>query len=474
MGSVRSWLTEHTTLLAATFVGAVAVCLCWSGFKELQADSFRLLYAGRYIANHGFPYHDVFTLQAQGRSFADQQWLAELIDFEVWRLMGYSGLAVFAALVFGGGYALLTVLLRRRGASVVISISCALLATFGALSLTFLRAQLFAVPLFVALLWLCLQDADGDRLKRSTLLIAPLIALWANLHGSVVIAAAVALAYLGLRAVTMAAKRNRRQTAAYAGLALLVLAMPLATPYGTHVLAYYVGMFGNHAVQVADIEWDPPAFPDLAFFQFVIPLLLAAGATVASLRRGRRPTWPLVIAVAIIGVAAATVMRNNMWLSIAAAALIADTAPSWIPSRAPSPRFISVIAGASAALAVFGIGRLAMRSADGYLSRAPLGAVAATASYTSSHPCARVLGDNTSASALLWLDPSAAGRVGFDGELEVYSQPALMRWIEYQSANPSRWAAATSGYQVLLGTTADHPALVKRLTEMPQTAAARA
>jgi len=322
------------------------------------------------------------------------------------------------------------------------------------------------VPLFVVLLWLCLRDADGDHLRPSTVLLAPLIALWANLHGSVVIAGAVAIAYLGLRAIAMAVKHNRRQTFAYAGLALLVLAMPLATPYGTHVLAYYVGMFGNHAVQVADVEWDPPAFPGLAFFQFAIPLLLAAAATLVAIRRGRRPSWPLVVAVVIIGVAAATVMRNNMWLAIAAAALIADTSPAWLPSRPPSPRFISVLAGAAAALAVFGIGRLATRSDNAYLAHAPLSAVTATVSYTSLHPCAQVLGDNTSASALLWLDPSSAGHVAFDGELEVYSQRALTRWIEYQTANPRHWAAATSGYQVLLGTTADHPELTSRLAHV--------
>lgn len=467
-GTPRTWLVrERATLCGAAFVGAIAVWLCLSGFKELQADSFRLLYAGRYIAQHGLPHQEVFTLAGRGRPFADQQWLAELTDYEAWRLAGYGGLAVLAALTFGSGYALLTALLRRRGASLPIAISCALLASFSALTLTFVRAQLFALPLFVALLWLCLGDADGERLRGRTVLVLPLIALWANVHGSVVIGAALAFAYFAYRATTMALRRSRRQAVAYSSLAAIVVLMPLVTPYGAHILAYYQGMFGNHAVRLADIEWDPPAFGALSFFQFVIPLALAATCAVVAAMRGRRPSWPLLGAIVITGTAAALTMRSNVWLGIAAAALIAESARDWIPSRAPDPRFVALLAAAAAVLAVVGIGRLAARSAEGFLSHAPLRAVTASATYADSHPCARVLADNASASALLWLDPALAGRVGFDGELEAYSQPALIRWVEYQSGSGHDWTAATDGYQILLGTTADHPDLVKRLTQLP-------
>ena len=61
----------------------------------------------------------------------------------------------------------------------------------------------------------------------------------------------------------------------------------------------------RHAVALADIEWDPPMFPALSFFQFVVPLIFAAAALVPAMMRGFRPSRALVIAIALTAVAGA-------------------------------------------------------------------------------------------------------------------------------------------------------------------------
>jgi hypothetical protein len=458
---------NRSTIVGAAFVAAVAVCLTWSGFKELQPDSYRLLYAGRWIAEHGLPSREVFTAAGGGRAYVDQQWLAELTFFEVWKVLGYNGLAAIAAGVFGSGYAMLVTLMRRRGVSLAVAIACSMLAVFGALSLTFVRGQVLAVPLFVALLWILLQDSRRPHSGRSLLLVAPVLIVWANVHGSVLVGVALAVAYLGYRAVRALAGRSWRGAGGYAALAALAALTPMATPYGIHVLSYYREMIGNHAVAVADIEWDPPTFPELAFFQFALPLLLAGASTVAAVVKGRRPPLVLIGAVAVTTVAAAIAMRNNSWLAIAAAMLLAETVSAWAPTSKPSPAFVRALAIGASLLAIAGFGRLALRSAAGYESHAPLAAIAATASYASSHPAARVLADSRGASALLWLDPAIAGRVGYDGELEVYPQQALLDWVSFQMADTPDWLAAARGYQVLLGTRADDPTLVHKLGALP-------
>src|SRR5947209_10409516 len=142
-GSGAESRRDFSTVAAAAFAGALAIYLARSGFKTLQPDTYRLLYSGRWIAQHGVPAHDAFTVAAHGRAFADQQWLAELTDYEAWRVGGYNGLALLAALLFGSGFAMLASLMRRRGASVAVTIACSSLAVFGTLGLTFIRAQLF-------------------------------------------------------------------------------------------------------------------------------------------------------------------------------------------------------------------------------------------------------------------------------------------------------------------------------------------
>ena len=117
----------------------------------------------------------------------------------------------------------------------------------------------------------------------------------------------------------------------------------------------------------------------------------------------------------------------------------------------------------AAVLAVLGIGRLAAQSSSAFQSQVPLSAIAATASYVSLHPCTRVLGDNTSASALLWLDPAMAGHVEFDAELEAYPQAALANWVAFESAQGRGWLTAARGYPLMMGATNLQPALVRRL-----------
>jgi hypothetical protein len=456
-------LRGRGTLVAAAFVGALAICWSWPGYHQLQADSYGLLYWGRWIAEHGIPHHNVFALAAAGRPFADQQWLSALIDYDTWRLAGYNGLALLTAGVFGSGFALLLALMRRRGASVIVAVACAALALFGTISLTFIRAQIFAIPLFVMLLWLCLDDAGETGPRWRLLLVLPLLALWANLHGSVLIAVALAGAYFAYRAASMARRGAWRPAGGYALLGLGALAMVIATPYGAGVLTYYRDMFGNHALGLADIEWDPPAFPTFGFFQFAVPLLSACAATGLMLRRRRRPPWVLIGALAITALAAAFAMRNVLWLGIVAAALVAETSSTWLPTRETSPRFLAGLAVGALGLLALGVVPLLTATSASFRSHAPLTALAAVASYAAAHPCARVLADNESSSALLWLHPAMASRVEYDSELESYGAPALARWVAFRSADGPSWLAAARGYQLLIGATAYQPALVRRL-----------
>lgn len=465
MTARRALTLRWEAVALAVLAGAAAVLLSWSGLRELQADSFRLLYTGRWIAQHGLPHREVFTTAAGSHMYVDQQWLAELLSYEVWRIGGYVALVGLSAGLFALGYGLLAAMLRRRASSAVV-IAALSIAILGALSLTFVRAQLFVPPLFVSLLWLCLHDSGRQRLSWPVLLVLPLLALWANLHGSVLIGAAIASAYFAWRGLALV-RSSRGSAIAYLALAVAAFLTPLATPYGLHVLNYYREMLGNPAVARADIEWDPPQFPALSFFQFVLPLTLACASSLAALLKGRRPRSLLVIAVAISAVASAVAMRNDIWMAIAAAALFADTAPTWIRTASPSFIFRTGIVASALVVAAVVVALTVSRSDGAYEAHAPVRALAATAAYLADHPCAAVLADNTSASALLWLDPAAAGRVGFDGELEAYPQHALSEWVDYQSATGAGWVSTTRHYELLIGSRYDHPALTRRLAHMP-------
>jgi hypothetical protein len=47
------------------------------------------LYVGRWIAARGIPHREVFAIANRGRPWTDQQWLGDLIGYQVWNLAGY-------------------------------------------------------------------------------------------------------------------------------------------------------------------------------------------------------------------------------------------------------------------------------------------------------------------------------------------------------------------------------------------------
>jgi hypothetical protein len=141
--------------------------------------------------------------------------------------------------------------MRRRGVSAILTIGAGAGATVMALPALFVRAQDFALPLFALLLALCLIDAEHERPGRRMILVLPLLAVWANLHGSVLVGAGLAVAYLLYRGLAMARKGWRRSASGCLLLTVAAAVMPLATPYGLHIITYYTELLGNPAVAAA-------------------------------------------------------------------------------------------------------------------------------------------------------------------------------------------------------------------------------
>ena len=59
--------------------------------------------SGRWIVQHGLPTHDALTVLSHGHRWIDQQWLAQLALYGLWRLAGVKlVLFVHALLVTSG------------------------------------------------------------------------------------------------------------------------------------------------------------------------------------------------------------------------------------------------------------------------------------------------------------------------------------------------------------------------------------
>jgi hypothetical protein len=458
-----------STAAVVILVGVLALLLSLPFVTQLQADSYKALYDGRWIVHHGLPHVEALTVMAHGRTWIDEQWLAEVFFFEAWRFGGYGLVAVVALGAVSLAYMILAALMSRRGASAGVVIFCAALAILSLTGWQFIRSQDLALPLFAGMLAVCVIDCGRKRPTALLFLLLPLLILWANLHGSVLLGALLAAAYVLFRAISAARGGQLAVAAVLGGLAAATAMTPLATPYGAQIIHYYLEFLGNSPMARLAIEWAPPRYPSFLFFELCVPAVLTAVVVgFASIKR-RRPHAVLVAAAVLTAVAAALESGSIVWFGMAAAVLLADALKAWFPRRPHAPFALFVVTAVAAVLGGFALTQLVGRSDGSYEALVPHRVISAATAYAASHPCALILADNLSSSALLWREPWLDGRMGFDARLEQYSQPALRRWLAFMEGGAG-WTATHNGYELLLGNSVYAAALVRRLDQFPASA----
>jgi hypothetical protein len=148
-------------------------------------DTWLAILGGHQIVAHGLPAHESLTLLGHGRPWVDQQWLSELIVYGGYSLGGLAVLKFANAALLLLALALTLAVALRRSRSAVTVAGVGLLCEVVLFDRDTIRAETLAQLLYVALLALVL--ADARRPSRRILWTIPLLVVWTNVHGSVVV-----------------------------------------------------------------------------------------------------------------------------------------------------------------------------------------------------------------------------------------------------------------------------------------------
>ncbi|MDX6522425.1 MAG: hypothetical protein QOF08_3030 [Gaiellales bacterium] len=439
--------------------------------RLLLLDTYTNLSTGRLIAQHGLPRIETLTWAAHGKPWIDQQWLGQWLFYEAYRAGGYPAVGALSAASIALAFGLLAGYMMHRGVSPVRTLIWTVIA-YGVCELnTIVRTQSFAYPLFVLTLIVILDD-DRERRFGRRLLILPLVfLLWANLHGSVMLAAPIVVAYCLWAAAHNRRAAMRRTMAAYL---MLAVCMPLAlviTPYGLTIIDYYRSVLGNPVLAERVSEWQPATFTG-ASTQFVIVLLATVAAIGFAYGRHYRPPLFMVAVTCALAAAGVHAVRYQIWFAFAATILVADVMHATSPGG-DSALLRRVTAKLIPALAVVGVigasAVLATTPQSRFEQLAPPAPLDATAAYAASHPAAKIMAVDVSASALLWRHPELNGRVGFDARYEIYSQSdleAYTDWVAGQGVR-ARWSRVLRGYDVAVASTLLRQNVINRMRALP-------
>jgi hypothetical protein len=430
------------------FVPAVYALFLSAYLADLfvQSDTWLALVGGRQVWRDGLPHHDTLTIWSRGATWVDQQWLGQLAFYAVHALGGLRLLLFVHAALLVAAFALALGFARRSGASSRSVGLIGIVALLVALPNSTVRTQAFAYVFFVVLFWLLAADVRAP--SRRVFLAVPLLILWANVHGSAALGAALVILW-GVAELIRAGRRqgawdSRRRAIALAVAAPLCL---LASPYGLALVGYYHGILGSSSFRGLVSEWHPTVLPDQALFFF----LALGGLWLAARKPGRLSLFEHLALVFTL-VAGIEAVRNNVWFAFVAAMVVPRALDGvWPSGTAPLRRRINVTLSLTSMCVVAGaLIVLAARSSDWYGQNYSPRAVDAVAAATARDPSLRVFSNERYADWLLWQVPRLSGRVAFDARFELLSSKQLQAIAHFRRQSSTDWIDAARGYRLLV------------------------
>ncbi len=313
-------------LLVAAFLhpGALQALLC-------DGDTGWHIRTGEIVLAEGrAPVTDPFSFTRPGEPWFAWEWLADVVFARIWRRQGLAGVAAFCGALLALAATLLLVRLLRRGAGLWLGVAAAM-AAVSASSVHYLaRPHVFSILLYTV--GLGILNRDRECRSEWLWLLAPLTALWANLHAGFV----AWLATLCLLVLLCAVRREWANVRRYAVLLGICSLASLCNPYGwqlhLHVIRYLQSPWILNYVQ----EFQSPHIRSEGMTVFAL-LLLAAVAVVSradpfegllvmvwgflALRSARHVPFFAIAAVPVLASAAASAWERVASLAAARSAL---------------------------------------------------------------------------------------------------------------------------------------------------------
>src|SRR5256885_10309224 len=149
-----------------------------------DGDFWWHLKTGEYIINtHTIPRTDFFSFTNYGRAWVAHEWLSEVIFYEIYSKFGFNVLIVVFAILIALAF---WITFNRTDSHPLIACFAALLGVWAILPDIGVRPRVFTLLLssvYLVLLGRFVRRGKG----RDLWWLAPLMALWVNLHGGVLI-----------------------------------------------------------------------------------------------------------------------------------------------------------------------------------------------------------------------------------------------------------------------------------------------
>lgn len=437
--------TAHITIFVLLFALATRI--------PLDTDSWWHLRSAEHTLTRGMIYADPFSHTMDGQPWTNHSWLSQIVLLGAWRLGGDAGLAIYTALLATLG---MYMVYRMSSGSIYIRSLALILGAAAAAVFWSPRPQMMSFFLSTVLLYILYlyKYRQIDRLW----FIAPLMALWGNLHagfsiGFILLGGTIAGEVLG----SLFAKGST-DLISWGGIRKLIVvsvvsvAALLINPYGLQMLLVPFQTISIGALSAYIQEWQSPNFQGRETWPFIALLLLNFGAAGAS---SRRLNWTDFILCAGTAFMALLAGRNIAVFAVVATPVLTRhvdsilTERGWIiqPLKRVNPRMGLLNAVLVVIVCVGALTKVVwtLEPTQVAEAKADVLPIAAT-DYLRSHPPTGTLFNSYNWGGYLMYAAQDIP-VFVDGRTDLYGDTLLNRYLQAASAS-DEWRAVIDEYDV--------------------------
>jgi hypothetical protein len=332
---------------ASIFGMAVFASILWLPGILGDSDTLWHITTGDWILAHGsVPTIDTFSFTAAGRPWVAHEWLSEVILALAYRAAGWNGLMILTAAAAGATVGIVA-FYTRRYTRIDIAVMLVLLTITCGTSSLLSRPHLIALPILA--LWTMLLVSARSRGVAPSLLILPLMTVWANLHGGFLVGLVLAGA-LAIEAAFDPACRPADSIRSWGIFVLGAVVAAVITPHGIDGLLFpfrLMSMKNLYAIQ----EWKPIDLSHLTGVTVSILVALYMGLT----GRVQLPRFRVLLLTGLI-FATMQHVRNAQVFGVMAPLLIADALGPTRPVATPEQVLGGIVALAAVISLCFRIG----------------------------------------------------------------------------------------------------------------------
>jgi hypothetical protein len=330
--SATSWAgVLFPTLADFLFITLLVWMFLGNGGKTMLADGDTgwHIRTGDYILDHhAVPHNDIFTFTRPAAQWYAWEWLSDVIFSALHRGWGLKAVALLAGILVCCTATVLFGQMLSSGGNIFFSLAAALLAN-GASMVHFLaRPHLFTFLLLAISLWMLARDRK--RPSRLIWLLAPITALWVNLHGgfiALIVCLGLATAGYGLQWLVSRSAGDLFYLRRYAAVTAVCGVATLINPYGwglhLHIVEYLRSSFVMDTVQ----EFQSPSFRGEYMLQF--ELLLLGGIAISGILLAKKRFVEALLILFWAQAALTSVRHVPIFVIISTPLLVAQLSESW-------------------------------------------------------------------------------------------------------------------------------------------------